>query len=112
LLDLTPAARHALQFELGVAYEAQNMLAEALEQYQAVEAEDGSFRDVSERVQRLGASVKVAPRQIARPAPRPVAAPRKFAAQVTAAPAAARRPNDPPDPAPDPGRRKSKIGFV
>src|SRR4029077_8443221 len=71
LPDLTPAARHSLQFELGAAYETQGLTTEALEQYLAIQAEDGAFRDVAERVQRPGGSVEAAGRPLARPDAQP-----------------------------------------
>jgi TolA-binding protein len=111
LADLTSAARHSLQFELGVAYESQDLLVEAFEQFQAIHAEDASFREVSDRVQRLSGIVKVAARPITRPPARPAAAPRKAAAQSTTAPATARGAGS-PDSGPDPARRNRKIGFV
>jgi hypothetical protein len=116
LPDLTAAARHSLQFELGAAYETQGLPAEALEQYLAIQAEDGTFRDVSERVQRLGGSVKAMGRSVSRPAPKPAAAPRRLAAQFTGTPATASRDagggGGPSDSGPDTPRKNRKIGFV
>src|SRR6185295_7281184 len=109
LTDLTPAARHALQFDLGAAYEAQGLGAEALEQYQAVQAEDGSFRDVGDRVQRLAGSVEVKARPIVKRPAAPAAAPRKAAAQAAPGPAG-RGPLEPEPP--EPARKNRKIGFV
>jgi len=110
---LTPPARHALQFELGGVYEARGLDAEACEWYQAIHAEDPSFRDVAERVQRLGGSVRATPRLMARPASRPAVAARKVAAHSTSTPATAgTRGGSSPDPGPEPSRKNRKIGFV
>ena len=112
LLDLTPPARHALQFELGGVYEARGLDAEAFEWYQAIHSEDPSFRDVAERVQRLGGSVRATPRPMARPAARPAVDARKAAARSTSTPATAgSRGASSPDPGPEP-RKNRKIGFV
>src|SRR5436853_2513788 len=54
LPDLAASTRHALQFELGGALEAQGRPADALDQYQVLAAEDPNYRDVGARVQRLG----------------------------------------------------------
>jgi len=87
----------------------QGLGAEALEQYQAVQAEDGSFRDVGDRVQRLAGSVEVKARPIVKRPAAPAAAPRKAAAQ--AAPGPAGRGPVEPEP-PEPARKNRKIGFV
>ena len=119
LLDLTPAARHALQYELGAAYEIQGLSAEALEQYQAISAEEPRFRDVGERVQRMGGDLKASGRAIPRRPTAPASAPQKVAARSTTAPpsAASRSTTAPssaasPDAAADAGRKNRKIGFV
>ena len=76
LPDLTVAARRALMFELGGAFETAGKTDEAVEQYMQVSAEDATFRDVQARIDRLGG-------------PREVPAVAKPAAQRTAAPSAA-----------------------
>jgi tetratricopeptide (TPR) repeat protein len=106
LPDLAAPARHALQFELGAALEADGRNSDAVEQYQAVFAEDASFRDVSARIQRLGGSLEVKARPIVKPGALPA---RKAAAQATAAPVAAARS---PSPSTEPPRKNRKIGFV
>jgi tetratricopeptide (TPR) repeat protein len=111
LPDLTNAASHALRFELGGALEAQGLADEALEQYQAVESEDGGFRDVADRVQRLAGSVQVKARPIPRRPAAPAAAPRKLAAQAPSG-ATAGRGSLEPEPPPEPARKNRKIGFV
>jgi len=111
LEDLAPPARHALQFELGAAYEAQGLGAEALEQYQAIQAEDGSFRDVADRVELDDGSVDVKARPLVKKPPPAAAVPRKAAAQAPAGPSAARGPREPEPPA-EPARKNRKIGFV
>jgi hypothetical protein len=94
-------------------YEARGLDAEAFEWYQAIHAEDPSFRDVAERVQRLGGSVKATARPMARPAARPAMGARKAAAQSTGTPATAgSRSASSPDPGPEPARKNRKIGFV
>src|SRR5204862_7192336 len=108
LPDLTPVARHALQYELGAAFETQGLGAEALEQYQAIHGEDPSFRDVAERVQRMGGDLQAASRPIARRPANPVSAPQKVAARSTAPPTSAGAPG----PSPDPARKNRKIGIV
>ena len=112
LPDLTAAARHSLQFELGAAYETQGLATGALEQYLAIEAEDAGFRDVAERVQRLGGSVKAMGRPVSRPVPKPAAPARRLAAQSTGTPATASRDGDPSNSGPDTPRKNRKIGFV
>ena len=114
LADLTPAARHALQFELGAVYESRGLNAEALEQYQAVHGEDPGFRDVAARVTNLSGRVNVASRLIAKRPAAPAAAPRKAAAQGTSGPTAGSRQGGgrEPEPPPEPARKNRKIGFV
>jgi tetratricopeptide (TPR) repeat protein len=111
LPDLTAGAGHALRFELGAAFEAQGLAAEALEQYQAVESEDGAFRDVADRVQRLAGSVQVKARPIPKRPSAPAVAPRKLAAQAPSG-ATAGRGSAEPEPPPEPARKNRKIGFV
>ncbi|HET9751517.1 MAG TPA: tetratricopeptide repeat protein, partial [Myxococcales bacterium] len=119
---LTATARHALQFELGAAYESQGQAAEALDQYQAVAAQDPHFRDVTARIRALGGTASAT----ARPVVKAAAA----AGQVTAArgsqAASAAKPRPAPAPSqtptvaaggaePEPGdsaRKNRKIGFV
>lgn len=57
---------HSLRYDLGVAYEAQGDLARALESFEALQAENARFRDVSARAQALRARL---PRQPAVPRP-------------------------------------------
>src|SRR5262249_50047543 len=57
MTGLTAEARRALTFELGAACESINQAGEALEQYGIVYAEDPKYRDVAERITRLGGSL-------------------------------------------------------
>ena len=51
--DKVPAHQTAVAFELGVAYEAKNLVTEALTQYQHVAEREPNYRDVQERIKRL-----------------------------------------------------------
>src|SRR5205823_8603299 len=93
LPGLTAEAKRALSFELGAAYESAGMTGEALEQYGNIHAEDPGYRDMAERITRLGGSlsrpkpVPVVPSRA--PAPRsPASGPQKAAAQARPAAAA------------------------
>ena len=79
---------HSLRYDLGVAYEAQGDLARALESFEALEAENARFRDVSARVQALRGRVPPQP------------APPK--------PAVSERASEPPRRA----KEKKKISFI
>ena len=119
LPGLTAEARKSLAFEMGAAYESLGQNAEALEQYESVGRGDAKFRDVAERVTRLGGSLS-RPSAVSRPAikaapPKPSPAAQKAAAQA-APPAAASRPGAAASSAggegPDSPRKNRKIGFV
>jgi hypothetical protein len=101
------AARRALLFELGCAYEASGKNDEAVQQYMLVSAEDPKFRDVQERIDRLGGPRAVA--AVAKPAPQRTAAAggMKAAAQAARPAATASK-----EPSPEPARKNRKIGFV
>ena len=110
-----PEARKALSFEIGAALEAIGRVAEALEAYVAVQAQDPRFRDVGARVEKLSLEVTGGHRAAARaaqplvkkgaPANGVPAAP----AAPAAAPAAEGSASVPPQ---SDGRRNRKIGFV
>jgi tetratricopeptide (TPR) repeat protein len=112
LKGLTPAARHALKFELGAAYEAQQQTAEAVDQYQSIAEEDPKFRDVADRIQRLGGTVVATGRPIVKQGSGMTKAAAQVSSAVSAAakskPAAARSDAEPSEPA----RKNRKIGFV
>ncbi len=114
LKGLTPAARHALKFELGAAYEAQEQTSEALDQYQSIAEEDPRFRDVADRIQRLGGTVVAAGRPIVKQGSGVTKAAAQVSSAVTAAakskPAAAAARSEAE--LPEPGRKNRKIGFV
>ncbi|TMA21250.1 MAG: tetratricopeptide repeat protein [Deltaproteobacteria bacterium] len=117
LPELTSAARHALQFELGAVQEGQGNNAEALEQYESIHAEDKTFRDVKARIEQLGGNLAASVRPLVRKRPQATpAGPRKVAAHGTSGATAGSRPAGPgsrePEPSPDPGRKNRKIGFV
>jgi tetratricopeptide (TPR) repeat protein len=127
LKGLTPEAKRALSFELGAAYESSGKTAEALAQYEAVHGEDAKYRDVVERIKRLGGNPVAKPKQVAAAASRPPVQPQrstpapaavqKAAAQArpaaaAVAPQAPAAASDKPEPSPEPPRKNRKIGFV
>jgi hypothetical protein len=61
---LRPEARRALLFEMGLAHEAMGDTAVALDRFREVQSEEPGFRDVAERIEKLGG----ASRPKARPA--------------------------------------------
>ncbi len=79
LHGINPEGRRALAFELGSVLETLGRAEEALEQYQAVAAEERGFRDVAARIQRLNGSAR--PRAGAKPAARPAVRPPMAAAE-------------------------------
>src|SRR5205085_9337857 len=117
LPDLTSAARHALQFELGALHDAHGNNAEALEQYESIHAEDKGFRDVKARIERLGGNLAATVRPLVRKKLQATpAVPRKAAAHGAAGATAGPRPAGPgsrdPEPPLEPSRKNRKIGFV
>jgi tetratricopeptide (TPR) repeat protein len=116
LPSLTAEAEKALAFELGAAHESLGNNAEALEQYELVGREDPKFRDVAERVARLGGSLEKPAEAVGKPVVKPAGTktpapvvPQKAAAQ--AAPSVAAQTNPQPE-NPGAARKNRKIGFV
>jgi tetratricopeptide (TPR) repeat protein len=92
--DLDAGARRALSFELALAYESAGETGLAIEQYQFVERVEPGFRDVAERIVRLGGTVSGPKKVPSRP-------PAKGGGET--APAAGETQEQ---------RRNRKIGFV
>ena len=112
LPDLAPEARKSLGYEMGAALESLGQNAEALEQFETVGREDPRFRDVAERVSRLGGDLtKVAAVGRARAAPGNAVG-QKAAARASPATTTRAANDEPADDAAARGRKNRKIGFV
>jgi len=88
---ISSETRRALAFELGSAYETLGYSAEALQEYQLVDRQDSSYRDVQARLTRLGGTSSRPPPSRGQTGPRSAARP--GLAQQPPAPGASRPPS-------------------